>query len=80
MSKTKQVTASRPDRPVLRLETMRLREVAETLGVTYATAHEWHHDGILPGKKVGGIILIPRAVVERLIAEVNAAGEKSAVE
>jgi len=52
---------------------MTLREAAQALRVSHATARNWFKDGILSGFQVKGTIRIHRAAVDEML---EAVGEK----
>ncbi len=49
-------------------ETMKMREVAERLGIGINAAYEAARRGDIPTLRLGKLILVPRAAFERLLA------------
>ena len=49
-------------------ETLDLPDLAERLGVSRSSIYRWANDGRLPTIRLGRRLLVPRAVVEELLA------------
>ncbi|MFC2041743.1 helix-turn-helix domain-containing protein [Chloroflexota bacterium] len=58
------------ERPVLTVE-----EAAEYLGISRPTAYEAIHTGEIPHLRIGRRILVPRAALERLLANAGIKAE-----
>ena len=44
------------------------REVSETLGISLRTTYTWIRSGELPSTRIGGLIRIPQAALDRRLA------------